>query len=68
MTSLSAQYYEDEDEDDVDGEQNIQWSNLLFLPFNPTFKAIVLVVVILKTILVSKHSDSLKVWPQTDGP
>ncbi|CAH4027134.1 unnamed protein product [Pieris brassicae] len=50
MTSIPTHYYED-DEDDLDSEENIQWSNLLFLPFNPTFKAIVLVVVILKTIL-----------------
>ncbi|XP_045487137.1 uncharacterized protein LOC110995240 [Pieris rapae] len=50
MASIPTNYYED-DEEDLDGEQNIQWSNLLFLPFHPTFKAIVLVVVILKTIL-----------------
>lgn len=54
-TSLPAKYYDEEDDDDIDKEQYIQWSHLLFLPFNPTFKAIVLVAVILKTVLVSKY-------------
>ncbi|XP_038210062.1 uncharacterized protein LOC119830942 [Zerene cesonia] len=48
---LQSNYYEDDEEDELEEDQNICWSNLLFLPFNPTFKAIVLVVVIIKTVL-----------------
>lgn len=44
-----------EEEDELeDNEDNvIRWSNLLFLPFNPVFKSLVLITVVIKTILVS---------------
>ncbi|XP_045498248.1 uncharacterized protein LOC123696222 [Colias croceus] len=48
---LPSNYYEDDEDEELNEDQNICWSNLLFLPFNPTFKAIVLVVVIIKTVL-----------------
>lgn len=40
-----------EDEDDLD--TTINWSNLIFLPFNPIFRLCVLVVALMKIILVS---------------
>ncbi|CAG4956404.1 unnamed protein product [Colias eurytheme] len=48
---LPSNHYEDDEDEELNEDQNIRWSNLLFLPFNPTFKAIVLVVVIIKTVL-----------------
>ncbi|XP_052757633.1 uncharacterized protein LOC113519257 [Galleria mellonella] len=42
---------ETDDDDDSNEDVPIQWSNLIFLPFHPVFKIIVLFSVILKTIL-----------------
>ncbi|CAK1556427.1 unnamed protein product [Leptosia nina] len=49
--TLPSKYYDDDEEEEVDGDQIIHWSNLLFLPFNPTVKAIVLIAVIIKTVM-----------------
>lgn len=44
---------EEEAELHVQEDSVIEWSNLIFLPFHPAFKMIVLLSVITKSILVS---------------
>lgn len=47
------QRVQDEEDEEEDLEETyIRWSNLIFLPFHPVFKCIVVTLVIIKTILV----------------
>ncbi|CAK1580039.1 unnamed protein product [Parnassius mnemosyne] len=49
--------YEDDEDDDSPLEENyIRWSNLLFLPFHPVVKLLVLLSVIVKSILLNETS------------
>ncbi|CAH2230056.1 jg20265 [Pararge aegeria aegeria] len=42
----------DEEDEETDSEETcIRWSNLIFLPFHPVFKCLVVTMVIIKTIL-----------------
>lgn len=41
-----------DEEDEEEDLEDIRWSNLIFLPFHPVFKCIVVTLVIIKTILV----------------
>lgn len=54
---VSRTSYEDEKEEEEEEEEseeiNFRWRNLIFLPFHPFFKGIVIYIVIIKTILVS---------------
>nr|XP_032517842.1 LOW QUALITY PROTEIN: uncharacterized protein LOC116770465 [Danaus plexippus plexippus] len=52
---VSRTSYEDEKEEEEEEEEseeiNFRWRNLIFLPFHPFFKGIVIYIVIIKTIL-----------------
>ncbi|CAG4940809.1 unnamed protein product [Parnassius apollo] len=50
-SELMNNYENDEDDDSPLEENNIRWSNLLFLPFHPVVKLLVLLSVIIKSIL-----------------
>ncbi|XP_045772841.1 uncharacterized protein LOC123872557 [Maniola jurtina] len=46
------QSHVDEEDEEADSDETyISWSNLIFLPFHPVFKCLVVTVVIIKTIL-----------------
>lgn len=36
-------------------ESHIEWSNLIFLPFHPVFRMVVVAVVFIKAMMVSLH-------------
>lgn len=48
--------FDEKNEEDDAEDTEIRWSNLLFLPFHPIFRGIVIFVVVIKTILVSFFS------------
>lgn len=54
MESLDKlNYNESEDHDEAVEESSIKWINLIFIPFHPIFKFIVLITVIIKGVMVS---------------
>ncbi|KAM3962666.1 uncharacterized protein ACR2FA_003293 [Aphomia sociella] len=50
--NLRLDEVDDDDDDTPDDETPIQWSDIIFLPFHPVFKLMVLFIVILKTFLM----------------
>lgn len=52
--SISAANFEfdDDDEEEEEEESQINWSDVIFLPFNPVFKTFVLFSVVAKSLLV----------------
>ncbi|CAH0715726.1 unnamed protein product, partial [Brenthis ino] len=52
---------DEEDFDDTE-ETFIRWSNLLFLPFNPIFKSLVLVMVVIKTLLLNETDPNYSTY------
>ncbi|KAJ0176781.1 hypothetical protein K1T71_007960 [Dendrolimus kikuchii] len=52
MATLQNNYDRDDDEDVMSEEARIEWSNLIFLPFHPVWKLIILFSVLIKIMLV----------------
>lgn len=53
MNEVAFEKKEDDGEDDENIDSNIEWSNLIFLPFHSGFKLMVLFSVLIKSVLVS---------------